>query len=224
MDGAFVNTREKSSTCDSNFHENKLGVVFSSDNKRIVQKRDKEAQKRSILNGTERERYIITNKYYTAYVGSVAIFKKLMFNCAIRGGYGNYEKTVLVSDGASWIRNLKDELFYDAQQILDFYHLCEKVWDFGRLYFKVNLTNNSHNKAQDTGKTKSDDPNYCRYKEWGEQTCLKLLDSKTAKALDDIKLKEKELNLIKGKLSNALAVLLSKSFKQVCWPHSLYLQ
>ncbi|MDR0684516.1 MAG: hypothetical protein LBF83_05255 [Spirochaetaceae bacterium] len=32
-----------------------------------------------------------------------------------------------MSDGAAWIRNMVEELFPDAQQILDFFHLCENV-------------------------------------------------------------------------------------------------
>jgi hypothetical protein len=45
---------------------------------------------------------------------------------------------ILISDGATWIRNLEEELFPDAQLILDFYHLCEKVTDFAKDVFDKN--------------------------------------------------------------------------------------
>jgi hypothetical protein len=46
-----------------------------------------------------------------------------MFSLAVRNGYGKYKETVLIGDGATWIRSMKEELFPDAQQILDFSHL-----------------------------------------------------------------------------------------------------
>lgn len=50
-------------------------------------------------------------------------FKRFMFSLAVRNGYGKYKETVLIGDGATWIRSMKEELFPDAQQILDFSHL-----------------------------------------------------------------------------------------------------
>jgi hypothetical protein len=202
MDGAFVNTREKSENSNSSWHENKLGVVFSSDDKREVQKRSQDTHRESILNGLERKRYFITRKNYTAYIGSVDTFKKLLLNCAIRGGYGKYKETVIISDGATWIRNLKDELFYDAQQILDFYHLCEKVWDFGKQYFKINITLNNHNTKYNQTINESDETNYANYKIWCEHICLLLLKSHTKDVLEDIIKKEKELKYKKNFLSH----------------------
>ena len=44
---------------------------------------------------------------------------------------------MLLSDGAAWIRSLKEELFPDAQQILDFFHLCENTHAFAKFLYKT---------------------------------------------------------------------------------------
>jgi hypothetical protein len=56
----------------------------------------------------------------------------------VRGsyGYGRYEQTILLSGGASWIRNMGKELFPDALRILDFCHLAENIYSFGKYFFQ----------------------------------------------------------------------------------------
>ena len=76
-----------------------------------------------------------TKREYTAYIGGVHEFKKHLLSCALKNGYGEYDKTIILSDGATWIRNLREELFPDAQQILGFYHLCENVNTFAKHVF-----------------------------------------------------------------------------------------
>jgi hypothetical protein len=122
VDGAMVNTRK----CETNstWHENKLGLVYSSDNVKVTGKVRSD-------DGVDEDRHEILVKEYTAYVGENAEFKKLLFSCAWRNGYGAHKETILVSDGATWIRHMKEQLFPDALQILDFYHVAEKIWDFG---------------------------------------------------------------------------------------------
>jgi hypothetical protein len=78
----------------------------------------------------------VLKKEYTSYVGSVHEFKKHLFSCAIRNGYGEYEETVILSDGATWIKNIGDELFPDAVQILDLFHLCENTYSYAKAIFK----------------------------------------------------------------------------------------
>jgi hypothetical protein len=122
-DGAAINTRiedEDGSTC----RENKLGMVFSSDNiRKSVNKKGESTSK-------------ILKKEYTSYVGSVQEFKKHLFSCAIRNGYGIYKVTVILSDGAKWIRNMGEELFPDAIQILDLFHLCENTYAYAKAIFR----------------------------------------------------------------------------------------
>ena len=124
-DGSALNTRHKDSA-GSSWRENKLGMVFSSDN--IYSWTDKHGNRQHKINKRE----------YVSYIGSVDEFQKHLFSCAIRNGYGSYKKTIILSDGATWIRNMKEYLYPDAQQILDFYHLCENVNTFGKYIYKMN--------------------------------------------------------------------------------------
>jgi hypothetical protein len=122
-DGAALNTRTKDDA-GSTWRENKLGIAFSSDNvRRTMNKKGEFTCK-------------ILKKEYTSYVGSVQEFKKHLFACAVRNGYGEYEETVLLGDGAAWIRNIRDELFPDAVQILDLFHLCENTYSYAKAIFK----------------------------------------------------------------------------------------
>jgi len=123
-DGAALNTRYKDQN-GSSWRENKLGLIFSSDN--LYSWHDKHG----VL------QHQIRKKEYVSFVGSVDEFQKHLFACALRNGYGNYKETVILSDGATWIRNMKDLLFPDAQQILDFYHLCENVYTFAKEIFNM---------------------------------------------------------------------------------------
>jgi len=123
-DGAALNTRLKNED-GSTWRENKLGEVFSSDDVRFW------------TDGKGRRQHKIEKKEYISYVGSVDEFKKHLLACALRGGYGKYKQAVLISDGATWIRNMTAEIFPDAQQILDFYHLCENVNEYARHFFKM---------------------------------------------------------------------------------------
>ncbi|MDR3152815.1 MAG: hypothetical protein LBW85_00750, partial [Deltaproteobacteria bacterium] len=125
-DGAMFHTRER----DENgytWKENKLGMVFCSDT--FLSWKNKKTDKREIRIG---------NREYTAYAGSVDIFQKLLFNIAIQNGYGQYKNTILISDGAMWIKNMKELCFPDAVHILDFFYLCENINKFAKEYFNEN--------------------------------------------------------------------------------------
>jgi hypothetical protein len=152
-DGAMFNTRQRTDAGQS-WRENKLGLVFSSDNIR------------SYVNHRNGEIYNkITKREYTSYIGECSEFKKFLFACALRNGYGQYKETVLLSDGAKWIKGIKDEFFCDAQHILDFYHLKEKIYDFSKLYF---------NRVEKY------------YKPWAEKICGLMRASKSKEAIKDI--------------------------------------
>lgn len=152
-DGAALNTRVKDNN-GSTWRENKLGMVFSSDN--IQTTINKKGEKVSI----------IRKKEYTSYVGSVDEFKKYLFACAVRNGYGRYQTTVIISDGATWIRNMSDELFPDAVQILDLYHLCENIYEYAKSVFKNDEA---------------------KYIPWAESLIKQFKNSETSEALAKIK-------------------------------------
>jgi hypothetical protein len=122
-DGASINTRIEDDD-GSTWRENKLGMVFSSEN--IRKSKNKKGESTSK----------ILKKEYTSYVGSVHEFKKHLFSCALRNGYGIYKVTVIISDGAKWIRNMGEELFPDAIQILDLFHLCENTYSYAKAIFR----------------------------------------------------------------------------------------
>jgi len=152
-DGAALNTRIKDGD-GSTWRENKLGLVFSSDNIRYW------------VDAKGKKQHRIYKREYVSYVGGIDIFKWLLLSCAVRNGYGEYRKTVFLGDGATWIRNMVAELYPDTQQILDFYHLSENVYEFAKALFKMDET---------------------RYKPWAEDLCERLKASKYDEVLQDLR-------------------------------------
>ncbi|MDR1111570.1 MAG: hypothetical protein LBP92_12995 [Deltaproteobacteria bacterium] len=122
IDGAMVPTRLDGKN-GSIYKENKLCMSFSSDN--IFWWTDKHGDRQ----------HRIDKREYTSYIGGVEVFTKLVLSLALKNGYGKYKNTVLISDGATWIRNLKDIILPDAQQILNFYHLKEHITNYSKIIF-----------------------------------------------------------------------------------------
>ena len=122
-DGASVNTRVQDAN-GSTWRENKMVMVFT--DKSLIRRKD----------GS----HIITAKEYAAFIGSAENFKKYVFDLAVRNGYGQVDKVVVIADGATWIRNMCLELFPDAVQILDLFHLKENVFDYAKFKFKNDAT------------------------------------------------------------------------------------
>lgn len=156
-DGATVNTRKKDEE-GSSWRENKLGIVFSTDN--LYTWKNSKGEKQSQINKRE----------YIAYIGSASEFKKHLLSSALKNGYGTYEKTIFIGDGATWIRNMCEELFPDAQQILDFYHMCENVNTFAKFVFGAETS---------------------QYSEWANKICILLKSSLWGEVLDDLKKRKK---------------------------------
>jgi len=152
-DGAALNTRNKGAD-GSTWRENKLGLAFTSDNIRYW------------TDAKGKRQHRIYKREYVSYVGNVDVFKWLLLSCAVRNGYGEYRKTVFLGDGATWIRNMVDELYPDAQQILDFFHLSENVYEFAKALFKMDEA---------------------RYRPWAEDLCERLKASKYAEVLSDLR-------------------------------------
>ncbi|MDE7311066.1 MAG: hypothetical protein K2N87_05510 [Eubacterium sp.] len=140
MDGAALNTRHKNGD-GSTWRENKLGIVFSSDN--IYHWTGKDGKPCRMLQKRE----------YISYIGESCEFKKHLLACALRNGYGRYRDTVILSDGASWIAHIAEEMYPDAQHILDFFHLAENVHDFARAKYGTDES---------------------EYKSWAKEICDKL--------------------------------------------------
>ena len=151
-DGAALNTRTKDQN-DSTWRENKLGLAFSSDHIHYWKNAKGQTQHR------------ILSREYISYIGSAQEFKYHLYALAVRAGYGTYTNTVILSDGATWIRNIKNELFPDAQQILDLFHLKENTFEFAKQLF-----NNVKEK----------------YEPWAEDICTRLEEGKWQSVLKDL--------------------------------------
>ena len=121
-DGAAVNTRiedEKGST----WKENKLGILFSEYD--LYKRKNKANQ--------------INHKEFVSFVGRVDTFRILIFSKAVELEYWKYENIVFISDGATWLRNMISELFPEAIQILDKYHLIENIYDYAKYIFNEDM-------------------------------------------------------------------------------------
>ena len=133
-DGAMIATRKEKDLQETDgnevkgaiWKENKLGLAFSTDNIRFYK------------SASGKKNHIIQKRGYTCLLGNCHHFAKMMLSLAIQNGYGFYENTVLISDGADWIKNMKTMYFADATHILDFYHLSEHVYDYAKEIFDRN--------------------------------------------------------------------------------------
>lgn len=125
VDGCAINTVEKDKD-GSTWRENKMGMVFSSDNITYYKNKKGEIEHR------------IDKREYISYIGSVDQFKLHLLYIAFKNGYLQYKTTIILSDGASWIKKMADELFPDAILILDFYHLSENVYNYAKAKFDNN--------------------------------------------------------------------------------------
>lgn len=121
-DGAAVNTRIEDEN-GSTWKENKLGIFFSEND--MYRRKNKSN--------------IINHKEYVSYIGNVETFRMLVFAKAVELKYWEYERIVFISDGATWLRNMIKELFPEAIQILDKYHLIENIYDYGKFIFNDDM-------------------------------------------------------------------------------------
>lgn len=121
-DGAAINTRIEDEN-GSTWKENKLGIFFSESD--MYKRKDKSN--------------IINHKEFVAYIGSVDTFRILVFAKAVELKYLEYENIVFISDGATWLRNMISELFPEAIQILDKFHLIENIYQYGKFIFNEDI-------------------------------------------------------------------------------------
>jgi hypothetical protein len=121
IDGSMLNTRD-TPRGESSWKEVKLALFFAA--------KDTKRRKR----GNE-ETVSIKKKDYAVRFGEVKSFGEHLLAAAERNHCFDYEQLVIISDGATWIRQLGKELFPDAVQILDFWHLAENLYAFARFLF-----------------------------------------------------------------------------------------
>jgi hypothetical protein len=118
MDGAMFNTRKQEN--NSTWKENKLGLVFSSRDLRTYQTKEGKQAKR------------IGKREYISYAGSADIFLEFLYSTALKNGLESHGKVVIISDGARWIKNFKEQYCkgLDVVHILDYSHTKENVYKF----------------------------------------------------------------------------------------------
>jgi len=147
-DGAAVNTRVEDED-GSTWRENKTVMVFT--DKDMIKRKD----------GSQ----IIVRKEYAALIGSADEFKGHVLNAAVRAGYGKVKNVVIIADGATWIRNMCEEIFPDATQILDLYHMKENIYTYAK---------EMYNQDEE------------RYVPWAENVCRLVENGKIDEALKEI--------------------------------------
>ena len=134
-DGAMFNTRKqtKGNSSETNlpsenedeescWKENKLGIVFRSDN--LIETDELDDHGRPVMRLGKRE--------YICSTQGVDNFRNRLLYLMLRNGLEDASNVVLISDGAPWIRKTREQYFPAATQILDLFHLKENVMKFAQ--------------------------------------------------------------------------------------------
>jgi len=85
--------------------------------------------------GSDEEGYPIRDPGSTTYVGSIETaeqFGKRLYVEAWKRGWSQAGSKVVIGDGAEWIRNLAEQHFPGAIQIVDLFHARQHLWDIAR--------------------------------------------------------------------------------------------
>ena len=142
MDGAMFNTRKSTESSDANsdgnskqrkkdsstWKENKLGVVFRSDD--LIETNELDENGFPIMRIGKRE-YICTTE-------GVDAFRERLLYIMMKNGLKDASKVVIISDGAIWIGNTKNMYVPNAVRILDLFHLKSSVMRFAQFIFGNN--------------------------------------------------------------------------------------
>jgi len=108
MDGVFVHTHD-------GWREYKLGTVYTTATRAA----------RRQPGGVEIHAQEVS---FVGDVADAATFGQLLWCEAARRGVMTAQEVVVVADGAHWIRDLVEEHFPDATQIVDWYHASQYIW------------------------------------------------------------------------------------------------
>ena len=87
--------------------------------------------------------FAIRDPASTTYTGAMETseeFGKRLYLEAWNRGWSRAEKKVVLGDGAEWIRNLAQQHFPGAIQIVDLYHARQHLWGVARLLYSLNAT------------------------------------------------------------------------------------
>jgi hypothetical protein len=76
----------------------------------------------------------ITHSQYLAHLRGHKVFSREM-ESLIDSYTLKQEQMVFITDGAPWLKNWTEDAFPQALSILDFYHLCEHIYQFADAFF-----------------------------------------------------------------------------------------
>lgn len=81
---------------------------------------------------TEGGRGVLTNKIVVGWQGDPLEFGRRLHWQALREGLGRAKARLVVADGAPWIWNVARDRWAGAEELLDFYHASQHLWELGR--------------------------------------------------------------------------------------------
>ena len=84
---------------------------------------------------TEGGRGVLTEKVEIGWPGEPAELGRRLHCEALRRGLGRAQWILVIGDGAPWIWNVAADRWANAQELLDFYHASEHVWELGRALY-----------------------------------------------------------------------------------------
>jgi hypothetical protein len=105
---------------DGSWHDIKVATFFVASERAVTAKRPWDG---------------VGPKRYLAIQEEAERFGKRLYTFAVRLGAERAKQLVFLGDGAEWIWKLARTHFSDAQQILDFYHACEYLWQIAHALF-----------------------------------------------------------------------------------------
>jgi len=79
-----------------------------------------------------KDRRVILEKEYVAVLGDADELAERLWAAACRWEWWKAARVVVLGDGAPWIWNRASDLFPDATQILDLFHVEEHIWETAR--------------------------------------------------------------------------------------------
>lgn len=84
---------------------------------------------------TEAGRGVISQKVVICWQGEGMELGRRLHWEALRRGLGRVKWILVVADGAPWIWNVAADRWAEAQELLDFYHASEHLWELGRALY-----------------------------------------------------------------------------------------
>lgn len=79
--------------------------------------------------------YVVEQKSYVATFAPAEAFSDLLFAESLQRGVPQAERVIVMGDGASWIWKRVAPLFPQREEIVDWYHLTEKVRETGEALY-----------------------------------------------------------------------------------------